>query len=73
VHSDCGAYGGLAGQFRGDVKAEITHHEQELRVAAANLWKAIPGLDVDAYFVDFEGIWEVDVNGARETSKQSVA
>ena len=27
VHSDCGAYGGLAGAFGGDTQVEATHHE----------------------------------------------
>ncbi len=61
VHSDCGAYGGLAGGFRGDAKAEATHHQHELAQAAANLLKAIPGIEVQGYFVDFEGIWEAEL------------
>jgi hypothetical protein len=61
LHSDCGAYGGLAGGFRGDTRAEAEHHHQELRCAAASLVKAIPGIDIDAYFVDFEGIWEAEI------------
>src|ERR1700734_4033601 len=27
VHSDCGAYGGLAGAFGGDAQAEAAHHQ----------------------------------------------
>ena len=61
VHSDCGAYGGLDGGFGGDARAEAEHHSGELQRAAAALRKAIPGINVDGYFVDFEGIWEVDV------------
>ncbi len=60
MHSDCGAYGGLAG-FSGDARAEAEHQEKELRVAAANLQREIPELAVQAYFVDFEGVWAVDV------------
>jgi len=60
VHSDCGAYGGLAEGFGGDAAKEVEHHQSELRTAAANLRRAIPGLRVDSYFVDFEGVWEVD-------------
>jgi hypothetical protein len=63
VHSDCGAYGGLDGGFHGDVQAEAKHHERELRVAAARLVEAIPELEVRGYFVDFEGIWEAEVDG----------
>jgi hypothetical protein len=62
VHSDCGAYGGLAGGFGGDTRAEAQHHEQELQRAADCLRKALPGIEVRGYFVDFEGIWEVELS-----------
>lgn len=58
VHSDCGAYGGLDDGFKGDAAAEAEHHRIELHRAAATLKKAIPEIDVDAYFVDFEGVWK---------------
>jgi hypothetical protein len=61
VHSDCGAYGGLAGGFGGDAQAEAAHHQRELVVAADNLSKAIPGIDIQGYFVDFEGIWDAEL------------
>ncbi len=61
VHSDCGAYGGLADSFRGDARAEAAHHKRELTCAAANLLKAIPGIDVQGYFVDFEGVWDAEI------------
>jgi len=61
LHSDCGAYGGLVGGFGGNARAEAEHHEEELRRAAEVLQKAIPGIDVQAYFVDFEGIWAVEL------------
>ena len=57
LHSDCGAYGGLDGAFGGDARTEAQHHEAELRRAAECLHKAVPGLEVDTYFVDFEGVW----------------
>ncbi|MDQ6826826.1 MAG: hypothetical protein M3Z14_06470 [Candidatus Eremiobacteraeota bacterium] len=57
VHSDCGAYGGLLDGFGGDARAEREHHERELIGACANLREAIPGMEVSAYFVDFEGVW----------------
>jgi hypothetical protein len=60
VHSDCGAYGGLAA-FRGDAKAEAAHHQAELQRGADNLRAAIPGVDVEGYFVDFEGIWDAEI------------
>jgi hypothetical protein len=53
VHSDCGAYGGLTA-FGGDARLEAQHHETELRRAAECLQQAIPGIEVQAYFVDFE-------------------
>ena len=61
LHSDCGAYGGLAGGFGGNARLEAEHHEEELQRAAECLQQAIPGIDVQAYFVDFEGIWAVDL------------
>jgi hypothetical protein len=61
VHSDCGAYGGLDGGFHGDSPAEAVHHEQELQRAAACLSRAIPGLEIQGYFVDFEGIWDAEL------------
>jgi hypothetical protein len=68
VHSDCGAYGGLAGGFGGDARAEAEHHHAELRRAAANLVQAIPGLEVQCYFVDFEGVWEADLAAERDSA-----
>ena len=61
VHSDCGAYGGLAGGFGGDAAAETAHHQLELARAAAKLLEAIPGIEVQAYFVDFEGVWDAEI------------
>jgi carbonic anhydrase len=60
VHSDCGGYGGLAA-FHGDAGAEAQHHEKELLCASAYLKSAIPDIDVESYFVDFEGVWAVQV------------
>jgi carbonic anhydrase len=57
MHSDCGAYGGLAA-FRGDAAAEAAHHESELQRASSILRAAFPNLKIDAYFVDFEGVWD---------------
>jgi len=37
------------------------HHDEELRRAAENLVRAIPGVEVAGYFVDFEGVWEADL------------
>jgi hypothetical protein len=60
LHSDCGAYGGLEA-FGGDARAEAEHHEAELLRAAECLRAAMPGIEVRGYFVDFDGVWEVDV------------
>jgi hypothetical protein len=73
VHSDCGAYGGLAGGFGGDARAEATHHERELARASANLLAAIPGIEVQGYFVDFEGIWDPAIDAAETLETKSVA
>jgi carbonic anhydrase len=61
LHSDCGAYGGLAGGFGGDAAAEACHHEAELRRAVDFLRRELPGIDVQAYFVDFDGVWAANV------------
>jgi hypothetical protein len=66
LHSDCGAYGGLAVGFAGDAAAEAAHHERELQLAAANLRAAIPGIEVQGYFVDFDGIWETEIGVKKE-------
>ncbi|MGO4879501.1 MAG: carbonic anhydrase [Bryobacteraceae bacterium] len=56
VHSDCGAYGGLAA-FGGDADAEARHHSDELQRASACLRQAFPDLAVESYAVDFDGVW----------------
>jgi hypothetical protein len=57
LHSDCGAYGGLDDGFQGDCDRERRNHRAELERAAAYLAAAIPGVDIETYFVDFEGVW----------------
>jgi len=64
LHSDCGAYGGLDGTFDGDAAGERSLLHDELRRAAANLSRAIPEVEISAYFVDFEGVWEAELTGA---------
>ncbi|HEY6305801.1 MAG TPA: carbonic anhydrase [Candidatus Angelobacter sp.] len=59
LHSDCGAYGGLAA-FAEDAAKEAQHHSQELQRASSYLLSQIPELTVKPYFVDFEGVWEID-------------
>ena len=60
LHSDCGAYGGLAA-FNGDAGKEAQNHNGDLKRAAEFLQSVIPGLTVKAFYVDFDGIWEVDI------------
>ncbi len=59
LHSDCGAYGGLAGGFGGDSRLEAQRQEAELLRAADVVRRAIPEIEIRAYFVDFDGVWEV--------------
>ena len=66
LHSDCGAYGGLDAGFGGDAATERAHHHEELRRAADNLERAIPGVEISAYFVDFEGVWQADLAAATQ-------
>lgn len=62
LHSDCGAYGGLAA-FGDNAEHEAEHYRQELHRAAQILKAEIPEITVKGYFVDFEGVWEVDLAG----------
>jgi len=68
LHSDCGAYGGLAAGFRGDAEGEAAHHRAELGRASEFLKAAIPGLTVECFFLNFEGAWvvEEDSSSARD-------
>src|SRR5215472_4094168 len=54
-HSDCATYGGLAA-FGGDQEKEKAHHAVELHRGAELLKANFPGLDVERYFVTFEGV-----------------
>lgn len=68
LHSDCGAYGGLANTFHGDTDAENAHYHAELAKATAFLENAIPGIHVESYIVDFEGVWTLDGHAAAGAS-----
>ena len=61
VHSDCGAYGGLAA-FDNDTDREAENHRQEMHKAADALKAELPDIKVRAFFVDFEGVWEADMS-----------
>jgi hypothetical protein len=73
VHSACGAYGGLACGFNGDTEAEARHRQQELRKAAARLSEAIPDLEIEAYFVDFNGIRDAEVSAGSPPTPETKA
>lgn len=60
LHSDCGAYGGLKA-FHNDARAEAENAAREMALATNSLLAAIPGVRVEGYFVDFEGVWEVEL------------
>ena len=55
-HSDCATYGGLAA-YKNDVAAEAEHHFQELERAAGILKTAFSELQIECFFVNFEGIF----------------
>jgi carbonic anhydrase len=59
-HSDCATYGGLA-HFKGDRDAEAAHHRSELLRAAELLTSTFSTISVEAYFTNFDGIWEAKV------------
>ena len=60
LHSDCGAYGGLAGRFHGDTDAETAQYHAELAVATEFLRSTIPGIKVESFILNFEGAWVVE-------------
>src|SRR5437899_1488460 len=60
LHSDCGAYGGLAGRFEGDAAVEAAYFREELWRASEFLKEAVPGLAVERFFLNFEGVWAIE-------------
>jgi len=66
-HSDCATYGGLT-HFKGDRAAEAAHHREELLRAAELLIKNFPGISVEPYFVNFDGVWEVHASNPRQSA-----
>lgn len=57
LHSDCGAYGGL-GKFGNDATKEAEALGLDLKRAAEFLQQKIPGIKVQTFFVNFEGVWD---------------
>jgi carbonic anhydrase len=64
-HSDCATYGGLAA-FQGDQEAESTHHCRELERAKELLKDRFPDLQVECFFVNFEGVFAATEGKATE-------
>jgi len=64
-HSDCATYGGLAA-FKGDQEAESTHHCRELERAKELLKDRFPDLQVECFFVNFEGVFVARDGNAKE-------
>src|SRR5271167_526845 len=54
-HSDCATYGGLAA-FDGDREREAHHHQQELQRAAELVRANFPEVEVECFFVNFDGV-----------------
>ena len=67
-HSDCATYGGLA-NFKGDVRAEQQHHNAELQSAAEIARTNFLQLNVEGYFVNFEGVWQAVAGSAPNTGR----
>jgi len=65
LHSDCGAYGGLAA-FNNDTVREAENHRNDLHRSLEFLRTELPQLNVMGYFVDFEGVWEAVSRRAQE-------
>ena len=60
AHSDCLACGGLA-RFKGDAGAKREYHRGELARAAGVVRAAMPEVVVECLFVDFEGVWDLEM------------
>jgi carbonic anhydrase len=58
LHRDCGAYGGSK-SFE-NPEAEKTSHAERLASAMRFLTNEIPGVPVDIYFADFDGLYKVE-------------
>jgi carbonic anhydrase len=55
THRDCGAYGGSKAFTSGD--AERGYHEAQLIVAKKFVESELPGVQVEAYFADADGLY----------------
>jgi carbonic anhydrase len=59
-HSDCATYGGLAA-YGGNRQAEAEHHVSELGRAAGLVRATFPEVEVEGFFINFEGVWQADL------------
>ena len=66
-HSDCGARGGLAA-FGGDRARESAHHEMELGHARDLVRARFPGIPVQGFFVNFEGVFAAVTEGVGQAA-----
>jgi carbonic anhydrase len=64
-HSDCATYGGLAA-YENDREVEAKHHCQELERAKELLKDRFPDLQVECFFVNFEGVFAARDGNAKE-------
>lgn len=58
-HSDCATYGGLAA-FKHDRAEERAHHFRELCRASDVVTQTFPTLEVERFFVTFDGVFSCD-------------
>jgi hypothetical protein len=56
LHRDCGAYGGSKSFADADIEKE--HFVGQLAAAKQFLLKEVPGVPVDIYFADFDGLYK---------------
>ncbi len=66
-HSDCATYGGLAA-FGGDHTREADHHKQELQRASQLINSRFPDINVECFFVTFEGIFAMKADGTEQVA-----
>ena len=66
-HSDCATYGGLAA-FGGDRAREADHHKQELLRAADLIRSNFPEINVECFFVTFEGIFAMKADSSEQVA-----
>jgi hypothetical protein len=66
-HSDCATYGGLAA-FEGDRERESSHHKAELCRAADLIKQRFPDVNVECFFVTFEGVFAACGENAKQVA-----